>query len=407
VKLATTTKCCILLFIFAAAAWTIAAQKAYDAGASDTEIKIGNIMTYTGWAQQYGAIGRAEAAYFQMINDRGGVNGRKITFVSLDSGSSADKAMDLARKLVEQEKVLLIFGTIGTDTNLDTRTYLNDQKIPQLFLDSSSSLFNDPAHYPWTMPFAATFKTEGEAYARYVLQNKPNAKIAILSPDDDTGRDYVSGVHDGLGAKASAMIAKEVSYKSSDTSLDSQIAALKTSGADVFLNFAIGPFSTQAIRGAYDADWHPLQMIPSASLSTAAFIEPAGLEKAQGIITNARSKGWLRPSEWGDPDVQAFLEWMKKYNPQANIRDQNNVAGYERAELMVEVLKKCGDNLTRANVMKQASHLDTELGMLRPGIRVTTSPTNYQPIHQLFLMQFEGRGWQPFGGIIDANKLGE
>jgi branched-chain amino acid transport system substrate-binding protein len=377
------------------------AQKSYDPGATDTELKIGNIMSYTGWASSYGAIGRAEAAYFQMINDRGGVNGRKITFLSVDNASTATSAADLARRLVEHDGVLLIFGALGTETNLAIRPYLNELHVPQLFIDSSSAVFNDPVHFPWTMGFFASYRTEGLAYAKYLLQTKPGARIAILYADDDAGKEYLAGVLDGLGERSSAMIARQMSYRPADPGLDTQLVALKDSGADVFLNFAVGPFATEAIRKAYDLDWHPLQFIANASLSTAAFLEPAGLPKATGIITNARSKGWLEPQTRSDPAVREFVEWMRQYNPQASLRDQNNVAGYERAAALVEVLKKCGDNLTRANVMQQAAHLDIELGMLRPGIRVSTTPADYQPIHQLFLMKFDGRGWVPFGPVLD------
>jgi branched-chain amino acid transport system substrate-binding protein len=377
------------------------AQKAYDPGAADTELKIGNIMSYTGWAESYGAIGRAEAAYFRMINDRGGVNGRKITFISVDNGSAATNSADLARRLVEHDGVLLVFGSLGTETNLAIRAYLNEQHVPQLFVDSSSAVFDDPAHFPWTMGFFASYRTEGLAYAKYILQSKPGARIAILYADDDAGKEYLAGVLDGLGPRSSAMIVRQISYRTADASLDAQLTALRDSGADVFLNFAVGPFATEAIRKAYDLDWHPLQFIANASLSIAAFLDPAGLPKAAGIITNARSKGWLEPQTRSDPAVREFVEWMRQYNPQASLRDQNNVAGYERAAALVEVLKKCGDNLTRANVMQQAAHLDIELGMLRPGIRVSTTPASYQPIHQLFLMKFDGRGWVPFGPVID------
>jgi len=377
------------------------AQKSYDPGASDTELKIGNIMSYSGWGQSYGAIGRAEAAYFRMINDRGGVNGRKITFISVDNGSQAAGSADLARRLLEHDGVLLIFGPLGTETNLAIRAYLNEQHVPQLFVDSSSALFNDPAHFPWTMGFFASYRTEGLAYARYLLQTKPGARIAILYAEDDAGKEYLAGVLDGLGPRSSAMIASQMSYRVGEPSLNAQLQALKDSGADVFLNFAVGPFATEAIRKAYDLDWHPLQFIANASLSTAAFLDPAGLPKAAGIITNARSKGWLEPQAQSDPAVREFVEWMRQYNPQASLRDQNNVAGYERAAALVEVLKKCGDNLTRANVMQQAAQLDIELGMLRPGIRVRTTPADYQPIHQLFLMKFDGRGWVPFGPVLD------
>jgi branched-chain amino acid transport system substrate-binding protein len=376
------------------------AQRAYDPGVTDNEIKIGNITSYTGRAQAYGAIGRAEAAYFQMINDRGGINGRKINFLSVDNGSETGKSAELARKLVQEDGVLLIFSSFGTEGNLSMRAYMNEEKVPQLFVDSSSAAFDDPAHFPWTMGFFATFRTEGLAYAKYIVQNKHDAKIAVLYANDDAGREYLAGVHDGLADKAARMIVKEVSYEGVNPVIDSQIVALKNSGADVFLNMSVGPFATQAIRKAYDIDWHPLQFIPNASLSTAAFLEPAGLEKAAGIITNARSKGWLQPQSRNDPAVREFLEWMSRYNPQASLRDQMNVAGYERAQTLVEVLKKCGDDLTRANVMKQAANLELELGMLRPGIRIKTSQNDYQPIKGLYLIRFNGKDWDSFGSVI-------
>ena len=376
------------------------AQQEYDTGATDTEIKIGNISPYSGLYSEYGAEGRAEAAYFQMINDRGGINGRKIHFVSVDDGSNVNKSVELTHKLVEHDGVLLLFSSFGTESNLAIRTYLNDKKVPQLFLQSSSAVFDDPTHFPWTMGFFATYRTEGLSYAKYILQNKPDAKIAVLYADNEAGKEYLAGIRDGLGDKASTMIIKEVSYEYTDASLTSQIVALKSSGADIFMNLAWGKFATQAIRMAYDIGWHPQQFIPNASLSIAAFLDPAGLDKAVGIISNARSKSWAHMQARQDPAVREFLEWMKKYNPQASIRDQNNVAGYERSQALVEVLKQCGDNLTRENVMKQAASLDLELGMLRPGIRITTSPTDYQPIKQLFLIKFNGKNWIPFGQVI-------
>jgi ABC-type branched-subunit amino acid transport system substrate-binding protein len=375
------------------------AQKAYDPGASDNEIKIGNIMAYTGWAHEYGAVGRAEAAYFQMVNERGGINGRKINFISVDDGSDAAKTLALAQQLVEQDRVLLIFSSIGTESNLAIRAYMNEKKVPQLFVESGSPVFDDPTHFPWTMGFAATYRTEGWAYAKYILQNKPRAKIAVLYANDDAGKEYLAAVRGGLGDKASGMIVKEASYQVADTSLDAQIKSLKDSGADVFLNLTVGPFATQAIRTAYDLDWHPLQFIPNASLSIAAFLDPAGLEKATGIIANARTKSYRSLEARSDPAVRDFLEWMHKYNAQASLRDQNNVAGYERAQTLVEVLRKCGDDLTRANVMKQAASLDLELGMLRPGIKISTSPSDYQPIKQLFLIRFDGKSWLPIGPV--------
>ena len=386
---------------FALASAPAKAQKKYDPGATDTEVKIGTIMPYTGMFSEYGAIGRAEAAYFQMINDLGGVNGRKINFVSLDSGSDFGKSLALARQLVEQDQVLLTVGTWGAPTNLAIRPYMNEKKVPQLFVADTDSAMSDPAHFPWTMGFQAGKRTEGAAYARYILQTKPEAKIAVLCGSSPSDQEWLLGIHDGLGEKASAMIVKEVSFDYSDPAmLDPQIVTLQNSGADVFMNLAVGRFATEAIREAYDIGWHPLQFIPNASLSIAAFLEPAGLEKAVGIITNARSKGWLRPQAQQDPAVREFVDWMKQYNPEASLRDANYVYGYEVAQTLVEVLKKCGDDLTRANVMKQAASLDLELGMLRPGIKITTSPTDYRPIKQLFLIQFDGKDWVPFGNVI-------
>ena len=383
---------------------TDGASAADAPGVTATEIKVGGIFPFSGPASAIGQVGKAVLAYAQSINDRGGINGRKINFISVDIGAESGKSLELARKLVEQDGVLLIFSSMGTESNLAIRPYMNEKKVPQLFIQTSSGVFDDPSHFPWTMGFFATYRTEGLAYAKYILQNKPSAKIAVLYANDDVGKEYLSGIHDGLGDKASAMIAKEVSYQVSDPALESQIdsavAALKNSGADVFLNLSVGAPATQAIRKAYDIDWHPLQFIPNASLSIAAFLDPAGLKKAAGIITNARSKGWLNPEARNDPAVRDFLEWMHKYNPEASLRDQNNVAGYERAQALVEVLKKCGDDLTRANVMKQAASLDLELGMLRPGIRIKTSPTDYQPIKQLFLIKFDGKDWVPLGSVI-------
>ncbi len=372
-----------------------AAQDKYDHGAT-TDIKIGNIMPYTGAFSEYGATGRAEAAFFQMINDQGGINGRQIKFLSLDSGSDTGKAVSLAHQLVEQDHVLFTAGIWGTPANLAIRSYMNEKKVPQLFVAATDSAFDDPSHFPWTMGFQASKKTEGMVYATYILTHKPEARIAILYPRDAAGNEWLVGIREGLGAKTAAMIVKESTFSYADpTAVDAEIVALKDSGADVFMNLAVGRLASHAIRKVYEIDWHPLQFIPNASLSISAFLEPAGLKKAEGIITNARSKNWLKPQDRNDPAVRAFLDWMKKYNPDANIRDANYVYGYEVAETVVAVLKKCGNDLTRANVMKQAASLDLELGLLRPGIRVTTSETDYQPIKQLFLIKFNGQDWVP------------
>jgi branched-chain amino acid transport system substrate-binding protein len=376
-------------------------QVAITPGVTDTEIKIGNIVPYTGVFAEYGATGKAEAGYFRMINERGGVNGRKINFISVDSGSDWKTAPEQARKLIEEDKVLLLFGNFGYPGNKAIRAYMNEQKIPQLFIASNDSLFDDPAQFPWTMGFAASKRTESLVYAKYILKEKPNAKIAILYPEDASGTEWRDGIHDGLGDKAASLIVKEASFAYSyPAGMEAKIAELKASGADVFFNFTVGKFTTQVIRKAYELDWHPTQFIPNASISVAAFLEPAGLQKSTGIITNARSKGWTSERAQEDPAVREFVEWMAKYDSDANTRDANVVFGYEAAQVMVAVLQKCGNDLSRANVMKQAASLDLQLGMLMPGIRVTTSPTDYRPIKQLYLVRFDGKYWMPFGDVI-------
>jgi branched-chain amino acid transport system substrate-binding protein len=357
-------------------------------------------MPYTGTFSEYGSIGRAEAAYFQMVNDHGGVNGRKLSFLSLDFESNGAKFVELAHKLVEQDQVLLLVSTWGARTNAAIRLYMNEKKIPQLFVADTDSGNDDPAHFPWTMGFQPSKRAEAAAYAKYILRKKPNARIAVLYSSDPSGEEWRLGLHDGLGDRAAALIIKELSFAYADPAgLDAQVEAAKSSGADVFMNLTVGKFATRAISKAYDIGWRPLQFIPNASLSISAFLEPAGLEKAKGIVSNARSKGWLTPQAQRDPAVREFLDWMKKYLQDANPKDANNVYGYEVAQTLVELLKKCGDNLTRANVMNEASHLNLELGMLRPGIRITTSPSDYRPIKELFLVQFDGKDWTRFGDV--------
>lgn len=382
--------------------WAAAFVFVFVLAGADNEIKIGNVMPYTGGFSEYGATGRAEAAYFQMVNEQGGIHGRKIKFISLDSVSDTGMAVTLVHQLVEQDQVLLTAGIWGSAVNMALRPYLNEKRVPQLFVAATDAAFDDPARFPWTMGFQTSKRTEGLAYARYVLRTRPNAKVGILFARDESGQEWLSGIREGFGGKAAAMIVKEASFDyAAPEGFDAQVVSLQNSGADVFMNLAVGRLATRAIRKAYDIGWHPLQFIPNASLSVTAFLEPAGLKKAAGVITNARSKGWLTPQSRQDPAVRAFVEWMGKYNPEANLRDANYVYGYEVAQTVTEVLQKCGDNLTRANVMKQAASLNLELGMLRFGIKITTSPTDYQPIKQLFLIRFDGQDWAPIGPTRD------
>jgi branched-chain amino acid transport system substrate-binding protein len=374
------------------------AQKRYDPGASDTEIKVGNFVPYTGPFAEYGAIGRAVAAYFRMVNDHGGIRGRKVTFISLDSGPGPEAALVLARRLVEQDQVLLLAGTWGSPANKAVRPYLNEHRVPQLFVAATDAAFEDPEHYPWTMGFAPSKRTEAALYGRYLLEHKPDARIALLTSDDEDGAEYRAGLAESLGAKAAAMIVQDGRFRYSDPgAIDALVARFQKAGADVFMNLAIGRFATRGIRAAYDLGWRPLQFIPNASLSVTAFLEPAGLPKAHGLICNARSKGWTGPAAGRDPAVEAFLEWMRTYNPEASLRDAQNVFGYEVAQTLEAVLKACGDDLTRANVLVQATHLDLELGMLAPGIRVHTGPTDYRPIKDLYFVRFDGREWVHLG----------
>ncbi len=380
----------------------IAAEK-YDTGATATEVRIGNSAPYSGAAQAYAAVARAEAAYFRMINDRGGINGRRIEFISADDASDPAQALALAQRLVEKDQVLALFSTFGTDANLAIRGYANKHEVPQLFVETSSAAFDDPAHFPWTMGFYATYRNEGEAYARYVLEHRPEARIALLYEQTAAGLEFQQGLRDGLGDRASRLIISEASYVAGNANVDSRVDTLQRSGADTFMNFALGATASNAIRRAADIGWHPLQFIPNASLSVSAFLEPAGLAKAAGIISSARSKSWWHADAASDPEVRDFLDWMARYDPGVSPRDQLSVAGYERAEALVAVIRKCGNDLTRANLMAQAASLDVAIGMLRPGIRVQTSPDDYQPIKQLFLIRFDGREWNGLGTISGAH----
>jgi len=387
----------LLLLVLAAA--PARAQKRYDPGASDSEIRIGNFMPYSGPFADSGAVGRAEAAYFKMVNEGGGVNGRRISFLSLDSGPAAPTPLDLARRLVEEEPVLFLAGTFGGRANRMIRPYLNEAKVPQLFVASNDDLFADPEHYPWTMGFAPSKHTEGAVYGKYVLERKADARIAVLHADDDEGAEFLAGVREGLGAKADALIVAEAGFSYKDIkSIDPLVAGFKAAGANVFMNLASGRFASEGIRAAADLGWRPVQFLPNAALSVQAFLEPAGLSHASGLICNAKSKGWSDRRSRGDQAVQMFLAWLRKYNPEASDRDAQNVYGYEVAQLVVEVLKRCGDQLTRANVLEQATHLDLQLGMMLPGIRVRTSPTDYRPVKDLYLVRFDGHDWQPLQG---------
>lgn len=373
--------------------------KRYDPGASDTEIKVGNIMPYSGNASAWGTIGRAQAAYFRMVNERGGVNGRKITFISLDDAYSPPKTVEAARRLVEREKVLLIFSPLGTAPNKAIRAYLNTKKVPQLFVCSGSSLWNDPKRFPWTMGLLPDYRTEAKIFVEHLVRHTPEARIAVLYQNDDYGREYLDGLKAALGPRA-RQIAAALSYETSDPTVDSQVVQLKASGATVFCNFAGVKFAAQAIRKAHDLGWKPTQYLTYTSCSVNAVLAPAGLDKSAGVISSIYAKDPTSPQWAADPAVQEWTAFMKRYYPDGSLHEVLNAQGYNMAQTLVHVLRQAGDVLTRENIMKQAASLrDYAPSLALPGVRYNTSPTDYAPIESLQLMRFDGRNWVLFGDV--------
>src|SRR4051812_15823119 len=386
-----------------ALAFPAAAQKKYDPGASDTEIKVGNTNPYSGPASAYGTIGKTIAAYFRMVNEQGGISGRKVSFISYDDGYSPPKTVEMARKLVEQDEVLFLFQTLGTPSNTAIHKYMNAKKVPQLFVSTGATKWNDPKNFPWTMGYNPNYQTEARIYARYLLKTKPDAKVAVLYQNDDYGKDYLKGFEDGLGAKAKSMIVARVSYETSDPTVDSQVLQLKASGANVFFNVTTPKFAAQAIRTAHDSGWEPLHLLNNVSLSVGSVLTPAGLEKSVGIITAHYGKDPTDPQWDNDPGLNRWRAFMKKYYPEGSLIDALNVYGYSVSQTLHQVLKQAGDNLTRENVMRQAANLknfETDTGL--PGMKINTSPTNYAPIQQMRLARFDGKAWALFGELISA-----
>jgi branched-chain amino acid transport system substrate-binding protein len=375
----------------------------YGPGVSDTEIKIGNAMPYSGPASAFGATGKSEAAYFNMINDQGGINGRKIKFLSRDDSYSPPKTVEVVRKLVEQDQVLLLFSVLGTPPNTAIQGYLNDNKVPQLFAVTGADKWNDPKNHPWTMGWIPSYRIEARIYARYILDKLPNAKIAVLYQNDDFGKDYLIGLREGLGDKADKLIITTQTYETTDPTVDSQVVALQSSGADVLLTAAIPKYAAQVIRKVYDIGWRPTHFLTSVSSSVGSVMRPAGPEKGIGVISAAYLKEPTDPQWQNTPEYKEWLAWMKKYNPSGNVADVNNVAGYSYAQTMVAVLKASGDNLTRENVMKQAASIhNLTQPMLLPGITISTSATDFAPVKQMQTAKFDGTTWQLFGEVISA-----
>ena len=380
------------------AAW---AQKKYDPGASDTEVKIGQTMPYSGPASSYGTIGKVEAAYFKKVNDEGGVNGRKIVFLTLDDGYSPPKTVEATRRLVEQDQVLLMFGSLGTATNTAVQGYLNGRKVPQLFVTTGASKWNDPQNHPWTMGFQPNYHTEAQIYAKYILQTKPSARIGVLYQNDDYGKDYLKGMKDGLGEKSAKMLVAELTYEVTDATIDSQILQMQGIGVDVLIDATSPKFAAQAIRKAYDIGWKPLHFLNNTSVSVGSVLTPAGLEKSIGLVTSLYGKD-PTDSRWdGDPGMIAWRAFMKTYYPDGNLIDNSNVFGYSQARTLVQVLKQCGDNLSRENVMKQAANLkDFDTGVSLPGIAISTSPSDFAPIKAMQPVRFDGKSWVRFGEVL-------
>jgi branched-chain amino acid transport system substrate-binding protein len=378
-----------------------AEDKKYGPGVSDTEIKVGNTNPYSGPASAYGTIGRATAAYFKMINDRGGVNGRKINFISLDDGYSPPRTVEQVRRLVEREEVLMLAGTLGTPPNSAIHRYVNERKVPHIFVNTGATKWGDPENFPWTMGFNLSYQAESAIYARYILDTKPDAKIAILYQNDDYGKDYVHGLKLALGDRAAQMIVAEASYEVTDATVDSQIVTLRASGANVFFNVTTPKFAAQSIRRVHDMGWKPLHIINNVSSSVGAVLEPAGLDKSVGLITAAYFKDPVDPQWENDPDLKEYTAWFNQYYPEGDISDGFNVAGYLIAQGVVHVLEACGDDLTRENVMKQMTSIrDLQMPMMLPGITWNTGPDDYFLIESGQLARFDGKEWDLFGDVI-------
>ena len=392
----------------AATSGSALAQKKYDTGATDTEIKIGNIMPYSGPASAYGLIGKTEEAYFQMINDKGSINGRKINFVTYDDAYSPPKAVEQVRKLVESDEVLVVFNPLGTASNTAIQKYLNSKKVPQLFVATGATKWNDPKNFPWTIGWQPSYQSEAHIYAKWLMKEKPDAKVAILYQNDDFGKDYLKGTKDGFGAKASSTIIMEESYEISEPSIDSHIVKIKAANPDVLLIYTTPKFGAQTIKKIAELGWKPLQILTNVSASVGSVMQPAGFENAQGVLSAAYAKDG-GDEQWNtDPGMKKWGEFLDKYMPGADRTDSNLIYGYGAAQTLAQVLEMCGDDLTRANIMKQAASLkDFEPDTLLPGVKINTSANDFAPISQLQMQRFKGSKWERFGDIISGDVPAE
>ena len=385
----------------ALAAMPAYADKKYDIGASDSEIKIGNTNPYSGPASSYSVVGKTEAAFFKMINEQGGINGRKITFISYDDGYSPPKTVEQVRKLVESDGVLFLFNTLGTPTNSAIHKYINQKKVPHLFIASGATKWGDPKNFPWSIGWQPNYQSEGQIYASYIMANHANSKIAVLYQNDDYGKDYLKGLKDGLGDKGKSMIVAEAPYETTDPTVDSQVVSLKSSGADVFVNITIPKFAAQAIRKVVEIGWNPVHILNSVSNTVGGTLQPAGLENAKGLISDFYLKDPTDPTWQNDAAYKQWSAFMDQYYPDGDKTNNNIVYAYSVAQSLIEVLKRCGDDLTRDNIMKQAASIkDLELPMLLPGIKVNTNPTDFFPVKQVQMARFNGERWELFGPVL-------
>jgi len=387
---------------------SVHAQKQYDPGATDTEIKIGQTVPFSGPASAYASIGKTQAAYFNMINEQGGVNGRKINLIQYDDAYSPPKAVEQVRKLVESDEVLLTFQIIGTPSNAAVQKYLNAKKVPQLFAATGASKFTDPKNFPWTLGFNPNYVVEGRIYGQYILKQYPDAKVGVLYQNDDLGRDYLNGIKSGLGDKAATMIVAEASYEVSDPTVDSQILKLKAAGTDVLFDASTPKFAAQTIKKTAELGWKPVHILDINATSVGAVMQPAGLEASKGVISVNYGKDPLDPTWKNDPGMKKYFDFMAKYYPEGDKNSSINTYGYGTAQLMVHVLKQCGDDLTRENVLKQATNLkNVQLDLALPGITASTTPNDYRVNKQLQMMKFNGERWEMFGPILeDASPAG-
>jgi branched-chain amino acid transport system substrate-binding protein len=379
------------------------AQKRYDPGATDTEIKVGNIMPYSGPASGYATIGKTEAAYFNKINAEGGINGRKIDFISYDDGYSPPKAVEQARKLVESDEVLLIFNPLGTPGNSAIQKYMNAKKVPQLFVSSGAAKWNDPKNFPWTIGWQPNYQTEARIYAAYILKNYPSKTIGVLYQNDDFGKDYVIGLREGLGDQASKIVI-ETSYETSTPTVDSQVVQIRGANPDIFVNIATPKFAAQAIRKLAELKWTPIHFLTNVSGSIGGVMKPAGYENDQGILSTAYLKDPKDPEWKNDFAISEWRAFMTKWYPEGDQDDASTVFAYGVAKGLEQVLRQCGDDLTRENVMRQAANLNFEIGIYLPGTRIKTSPTDFAPLEQLQMMRFKGESWERFGPVLSGEK---